>query len=229
MGEACRRFNTPVTGGNVSFYNQSPDGPVYPTPTIGMVGLLESVDDMMTLGFKNEGDSIYLIGQSRNDISSSEYLHKIIGIEKSPCPHFDIEEEFAMQQTINALIKNKLIASAHDVSEGGLMVTLFESAFVNNLGFDVNGHEAGIRSDAYWFGEAQSRVVVSVSPRQQEAFLNFINTQQTSYSELGKVTKGDIKIASENWGSIHAFNNIYDNAIGNFLKAGEAEGALSLL
>ncbi len=229
MGEACRRFNTPVTGGNVSFYNQSPDGPVYPTPTIGMVGLLESVDDMMTLGFKNDGDSIFMIGKSRNDISSSEYLHKIIGIEKSPCPHFDIEEEFEMQQIINALIKNNLIASAHDVSEGGLMVTLMESAFVNVLGFDVNGHEESIRSDAYWFGEAQSRVVVSVSPQHHDAFINFINTKQIAFRDLGKVTASEIIIAGKNWGTINEYKNAYENALGNFLKAGEAEGALGPL
>ncbi|MEO7264947.1 MAG: phosphoribosylformylglycinamidine synthase subunit PurL [Ferruginibacter sp.] len=229
MGEACRRFNTPVTGGNVSFYNQSPDGPVYPTPTIGMVGLLESVDDMMTLGFKKEADSIFMIGKSRNDISSSEYLHKIIGIEKSPCPHFDIEEEFAMQKIINALIKNNLITSAHDVSEGGLMVTLMESAFVNVLGFDINGHEESIRSDAYWFGEAQSRVVVSVSPQHLDDFINFLNTQPIAFSDLGKVTAGEIIITGENWGTINEFKNAYENAIGNILKAGEAEGALSPL
>ncbi|MEO6404023.1 MAG: phosphoribosylformylglycinamidine synthase subunit PurL [Ferruginibacter sp.] len=229
MGEACRRFNTPVTGGNVSFYNQSPDGPVYPTPTIGMVGLLESITDMMTLGFKNEGDKIFLVGESRNDLNCSEYLHKIVGIERSPCPHFDIEEEFTMQQTIQLLIKNKLISSAHDVSEGGLITTIFESAFVNNLGFEINQTDAGLRTDAYWFGEAQSRVVISISPQHYEAFKNFINTQQTSFSELGKVTSAQIKIGGENWGSIHEFRNAYDNAIGNLLKAGQAEGALSPL
>jgi phosphoribosylformylglycinamidine synthase len=79
MGEACVKFDTPVTGGNVSFYNQSPDGPVYPTPTIGMVGLLESADSKMTMDFKHHGDHIYLIGVSRNDINSSEYLHKVHG------------------------------------------------------------------------------------------------------------------------------------------------------
>ena len=100
MGEACRKFDTPVTGGNVSFYNQNPDGPVYPTPTIGMVGLLEDVNNKMTLDFKEEGDVLYLLGQSQNDINCSEYLHKIIGVEFSPAPHFDLEEEFALQQKI---------------------------------------------------------------------------------------------------------------------------------
>lgn len=158
MGEACRKFDTPVTGGNVSFYNQNPDGAVYPTPTIGMVGLLEHIDEKMTLDFKAEGDLIFLVGKATNDISSSEYLHKIHGIEYSPVPHFDLNEEFELQQTIARLIKEKLIVSAHDVSEGGLFVTLIESSFNRNLGFDVAAADASVRKDAYWFGEGQNRL-----------------------------------------------------------------------
>ena len=94
MGEACRKFDTPVTGGNVSFYNQNPDGPVYPTPTIGMVGLLEDVADKMTLDFKEDGQLIYLLGESTDDINCSEYLHQICGVEYSPAPYFDLDEEF---------------------------------------------------------------------------------------------------------------------------------------
>src|SRR5882724_7938065 len=117
MSEACRKFDTPVTGGNVSFYNQNPDGAVYPTPTIGMVGLLENVKDKMTLDFKDNADMIFLIGKSYDDTCSSEYLHKIHGIEFSPAPHFDMNEEFLLQQKITELIKKKIIESAHDVSE----------------------------------------------------------------------------------------------------------------
>ncbi|MBL7747425.1 MAG: phosphoribosylformylglycinamidine synthase subunit PurL, partial [Chitinophagaceae bacterium] len=129
MGEACRKFDTPVTGGNVSFYNQNPDGPVFPTPTIGMVGLLEDVATRMTLDFKEEGDIIYVLGNSTNDINSSQYLSKICGVKYSPVPHFELEEEFQLQQKVAALIKAGLIRSAHDISEGGLFVTLCESGF----------------------------------------------------------------------------------------------------
>ena len=171
MGEACVKFDTPVTGGNVSFYNQSPDGPVYPTPTIGMVGLLDSVADKMTMNFKNIGDTIYLLGQSRNDINSSEYLHKIICEEYSPCPYFDLDEEYNLQKTVAEIIKDKFVLSAHDVSEGGLFVTLLESSFTSNLGFTAQQNDSSVRSDAYWFGEAQSRVVVSVAAGADQPFL----------------------------------------------------------
>ncbi|HEX8356049.1 MAG TPA: phosphoribosylformylglycinamidine synthase subunit PurL, partial [Segetibacter sp.] len=120
MGDACRKFDTPVTGGNVSFYNQNPDGAVYPTPTIGMVGIIDDINLKMSLDFKQAGDVIYLIGASRNDIGSSEYLHKLHGVEHSPAPYFNLDEEYDLQQSIKQLIKNGLLQSVHDISEGGL-------------------------------------------------------------------------------------------------------------
>jgi phosphoribosylformylglycinamidine synthase subunit PurL len=217
MGEACVKFDTPVTGGNVSFYNQSPDGPVYPTPTIGMVGLLENIADKMTMNFKNEGDAIYLIGESRNDINSSEYLHKIIGEEYSPCPYFDLDEEYNLQQVISSLIREKLIASAHDVSEGGLFVTLLESAFTNNLGFTVSQKDESVRSDAFWFGEAQSRVVVSVTAGQEEKLLTSLQTENIAHTKLGVVTASTITIGRDNWGNISEWKEKYDNVIGGVM------------
>jgi phosphoribosylformylglycinamidine synthase len=121
MGDACRKFNTPVTGGNVSFYNQHPEGAVYPTPTIGMVGVLDDFNNRMTLDYKNAGDVIVLIGEQQNDIASSEYLHKLKGVEYSPAPHFELDEEFAVQKFVASIIHEKLINSAHDISEGGLL------------------------------------------------------------------------------------------------------------
>lgn len=211
MGEACLKFDTPVTGGNVSFYNQSPDGPVYPTPTIGMVGLLSSINDKMTLNFKNEGDVIYLIGKCRNDIGSSEYVNKIRNVEYSPAPYFNLEEEYHVQQLVADLIRKKLILSAHDISEGGLFTALTESAFPNNFGFKVSQQDASIRKDAYWFGESQSRIVVSVSMANIEAFEKFLEGED--YSCLGNVTESDIILDDENWDNIGKWKNLYDTSI----------------
>ena len=215
MGDACRKFNTPVTGGNVSFYNQSPSGPVYPTPTIGMVGVLDNIEDRMTLDFKHPGDVIYLVGQSRNDINSSEYLHKICKQPFSPAPYFNLDEEFDMQQIITDLIKNKLIESAHDVSEGGLFVTLCESAFPGDLGFDV-ASEKNIREDAYWFGEAQSRVVVSVATDKISEFEKLLGSHP--FEKLGVVVAGEIKINKESWGNIPVWKGRYDTAIEKYFN-----------
>jgi phosphoribosylformylglycinamidine synthase II len=227
MGEACKKFDTPVTGGNVSFYNQNPDGAVYPTPTIGMVGLLDNVDKRMTMDFKNAGDLIFLLGKSRDDINASEYLHKIKGVEFSPAPHFDIEEEFVLQQKVAELIKAGVIESAHDVSEGGLFVALMESCFNRNLGVDVVATDINIRKDAYWFGESQSRVVVSVQTSKLGLFKKVLGNHP--HEEIGEVTPSAIEIDGMNWGSIRSWKEKYETAIENILAAHESEHALSAL
>jgi len=216
MGEACVKFDTPVTGGNVSFYNQNPDGAVYPTPTIGMVGLLESIKDKMTLDLKAEGDLIFLLGKSNNDINSSEYLHKIRQVEFSPAPHFDIDEEWALQQLLAGLIKKGLIRSAHDVSEGGLFITLAESAFPNGLGFDVVASDSSIRKDAYWFGESQSRVVVSVDPNRVAEFKKALGG--AACEELGFVTPGSFEVDGMDWGTVGEWKEKYDRSIENHMR-----------
>jgi phosphoribosylformylglycinamidine synthase subunit PurL len=218
MGDACRRFDTPVTGGNVSFYNQNPDGAVYPTPTIGMVGLIDDMDNRMTLDFKQAGDVIYLIGKSHSDINSSEYLHKIKGIEYSPAPHFDLEEEYELQQLIKQLIQSKLLQSAHDISEGGLITTLLESGFNRNLGFDVQQSATNVRRDAYWFGESQSRVVVTCTLKNAETLLEKLKESNIPYEYLGIVTEGNIDMEGEYWGHIEDWKSLYDNAIERILN-----------
>lgn len=229
MGEACRKFDTPVTGGNVSFYNQGPDGAVYPTPTIGMVGLLESVDEKMTMDLKQEDDELYLVGTQRNDIGSSEYLHKICGVEYSPAPYFSLDEEFDVQQEVKKMIHKKLVCSAHDISEGGLFVSLIESAFHRNLGFDISVNYDGIRPDAYWFGEAQSRIVVSVSKENRNDFNMLLEKMEMTVTYLGKVTSGNIRVNGEDWGRVNEWKEKYENAIGNLLSGHESEHALSSL
>ena len=213
MGAACRKFNTPVTGGNVSFYNQNPDGPVFPTPTIGMVGIIEDMKHRMTLDFKTAGDVIVLLGTQRNDIGSSEYLNKIKGVEHSQAPHFDLEEEFALHQLVTSLIKENKIKSAHDISEGGLIITLLESAFVNNKGFEVSSNDATLRTDAFWLGEAQSRVVVSADAASVTAIETLAKKLGIAATVLGKVTEGSIQVNNEKWDTIASWKNSYDTAI----------------
>lgn len=217
MGDACRKFKTPVTGGNVSFYNQNPDGPVYPTPTIGMVGIIDDFDNRMTLHFKNAGDLILLIGKQQNDIGSSEYLHKLKNVAYSPAPYFDLDEELAVQEFVSAIIKEKRINSAHDISEGGLAVTLLESGFTNDLGFNVAA-VSELRKDAYWFGEAQGRVVVSCSKLQSEGLQLKAKEAGIPVTELGTVTDGKIIVNGEDWGNSVEWKEKYDTAIEKLLN-----------
>jgi phosphoribosylformylglycinamidine synthase II len=197
MKEACEQLGTPVTGGNVSFYNQSTpknasggvENAVFPTPTIGMLGLLENLQNKMTLDFKAAGNLIYLVGKSQNCVSSSEYLYSYLGIKESPAPHFEIGEELAVQNFVKQAITNKLLLSAHDVSDGGLWISLVESAMPQNFGFEINFdvQAMNIRLDAFLFGEAQSRVLVSVAAEKSKEIENFASQTQMSLLKLGTV------------------------------------------
>ncbi|MGZ8537644.1 MAG: phosphoribosylformylglycinamidine synthase subunit PurL, partial [Flavisolibacter sp.] len=236
MGEACRKFDTPVTGGNVSFYNQNPDGPVYPTPTIGMVGMVDDLGKKMTLDFKEAGDEIYLIGSWKNDIGSSQYLNKIAGVEFSPAPYFDLEEEYRLQQVIEKIIESGFIKSAHDISEGGLITTLIEKGFNRDLGFEIRSiTESGedgsaVRKDAFLFGESQSRVIVTLEDKKVTNFLRYLEKTETICVKLGTVTDGEIKVDNQNWGNIVQWKELYDTAIEKHLaKQLESEGALEML
>ena len=217
MGEACKAFDTPVTGGNVSFYNQMEKDAVFPTPTIGMIGVLNDVEKHMTLSFQNEGDVIFLLGESKNDIGSSQYVRSIHGIKLSPAPQFDLKKEKDLQDAISSLINKDLIQSAHDCSDGGLFVTLVESCFQNNVGFEIET-DAAIRKDAFLFGEAASRVVVAVSEDSLEKFLEVIDSSKTALAKLGKVTSGQIYIDKEDFENISKWKKMYDESIENIIN-----------
>ncbi|MCB0531269.1 MAG: phosphoribosylformylglycinamidine synthase subunit PurL [Lewinellaceae bacterium] len=221
MGDACRKFETPVTGGNVSFYNQYTENgkvkPVYPTPTIGMLGILDDYDQMMTLDFKQAGNRIYLMGTSRDDLGSSEYLREVHHVEFSTCPYFDLDEESHLQDVLSRLIADRMIESAHDVSDGGLFVSLLESAMPKGLGFSVNSASA-IRKDAWLFGEAQSRVVVTVKPEQAAAFERFLRDNNQNFEVLGVVEEGQLQIDGENWGDLADWKNTFDNLLATIMQ-----------
>ncbi len=218
MSAACTKFQTPVTGGNVSFYNQTAkaDGsaaPVFPTPTIGMLGVMKDKSLQMTLDFKYKGDLIFLLGTTQDEINSSEYLANIVGTLGSPAPYFNMEEEYQLQQCIKGLIKNSFINAAHDVSDGGLFTTLVEMCFPNDLGFDVIT-DSEIRKDAFLFGESQSRVVVSVVEDDEDKFLDYVAEMNIPCLLLGHVTKGRCTVDEQNFGMIADYKELYDNAIG---------------
>ncbi|MFN5031371.1 MAG: phosphoribosylformylglycinamidine synthase subunit PurL [Flavobacteriia bacterium] len=221
MSAACLKFETPVTGGNVSFYNQTVTNgvevPVFPTPTIGMIGLVEDKDRVMTLDFKQKGDLIFVVGDSVNDISSSEYLASYHGIKASPAPYFDLEKEYAMQHMVKGLIQNELVNAVHDVADGGLFVSLVEMSMPRELGFDIVT-DSEIREDAFLFGEGQGRVVVTVSEDQEEEFIEFMMDSGVNFTLLGHVTKGKMMVDDEHYGFIAEAKELYNNALGKHLE-----------
>ena len=221
MSKACKKFSAPVTGGNVSFYNQSAvDGveiPVFPTPTIGMLGIIEDKKHITSLAFKGKSDLIYMIGKSKNDISSSEYLASYHGVKESSTPNFDLNAEYDVQQTITKLIRSGVIESAHDVADGGLFIALLESSFTNNVGFEIVS-SSEVREDAFLFGEAPSRVIVSVTEIGEDAFLDVLKDSSTPFMLLGHVTKGRIAVDEKNFGMIDEYKSIYNNSLAEKLN-----------
>ncbi len=221
MSKACKKFGTPVTGGNVSFYNQSSiDGvevPVFPTPTIGMLGVIEDKKHITSLAFKGKSDLIYMIGECTNDISSSEYLSSYHSFKESSAPKFDLDTEYNVQQTIIKLIRAGVIESAHDVADGGLFITLLESSFTNNVGFEIVS-SSEVRDDAFLFGESPSRVVVSVTETGEDAFLDTLKGCRTPFILLGHVTKGRIAVDEKNFGNVAEYKTIYNNSLAEKLN-----------
>ena len=216
MSEACIEFKTPVTGGNVSFYNQSViDGhevAVFPTPTIGMVGVLEDVEKRMGLAFQSKGQLIFLIGKVTEDLASSEYLVRYHNVHSSPAPYFNLQEEHLVHVVVTHLIKRGLITAAHDVSDGGLWTTLVEMGLPNSLGFDIVT-DGEIRPDAFLFGEGQGRVVVTITEEQEDGFLDLMRMSKVPFILLGHVTKGKLRVDDESFGAIEEARAIYEGAI----------------
>jgi phosphoribosylformylglycinamidine synthase II len=219
MREACLKFNTPVTGGNVSFYNQSGDGTsVYPTPSIGMIGIVEKPQHQTTLDFKKDGDAILLIGNATDDINSSQYVSKYHKVDYSPCPYFDMDKEFDVQEAIKESIQHEMVSSCHDVSEGGLFISLLESAMTSQLGFSINT-DSEVRKDAYLFGEGQGRAVITVDPDHADGIKHICEKHGVSVSSIGTVKNGGIQIDGESWGDISDYSEGYNNSIANSVEA----------
>jgi phosphoribosylformylglycinamidine synthase len=210
MGDACRALETPVTGGNVSFHNESRDNAVFPTPTIGMLGIIDDLEKTMSAGFKNEGDEIYLIGNDRREISGSEYLKKYSGKITGQGLTLDIDEEKRLHKTILSLIDSKKINSAHDISEGGLAVCLAEKSLLSEqLGCEIDTDV----TIGKLFGESQSRVVVSCSPGNSDEIENICKQNSLYCEKLGKVVKSNFLIKDYIDTRIDQLKEAYEGAI----------------
>jgi phosphoribosylformylglycinamidine synthase len=234
LAEACRAFNTPVTGGNVSLYNQSPDGAIDPTPTVGMVGLIEKTEHITTQWFKDNGDVIILLGdalESRDPLSGlggSAYLKRIHGTKNGTPPLCDLEKEKAVQSAARACIQAGLVKSAHDCSEGGLAVALAECCISQQtargtprlIGAQVE-LPAAPRLDAMLFGEAQSRIIVSCAPAQVDAIRSRAGNLGVTITILGRVS-GDsfsIKSAAQTWSwSLSELHDLWWNSIARAMQ-----------
>lgn len=198
MADACRELDTPVTGGNVSFYNETMGEAIYPTPVVGMVGLVEDVEHITTPDFKNQGDIIILLGQNKNELGGSVYLSVIHGLEAGRPPEINLQTEKLIQSTVLKLIKKGLVNSAHDCSEGGLAIALAECCIAGKVGAEITLTEA-IRASSLLFGETQSRIIISISKDKVDEVLSILSEGQVPFKVLGKVCGEELSIAGSGW------------------------------
>ncbi|MNI02866.1 Phosphoribosylformylglycinamidine synthase 2 [compost metagenome] len=193
MAEACRVLNTPVIGGNVSLYNENAKGSIYPTPVIGMVGLVHDLDHITTQGFKNEGDVVILLGETKAELGGSEFQYVIHGVTEGRPPSLDLQVEKRLHDAVLKAIQEGLVASAHDLSEGGLAVALAESCISGQLGAKVN-FTTDLRKDFALFSESQSRILLSASPDKADALQQWVASQGVPYQVLGTVTGTELSV-----------------------------------
>lgn len=196
MTEACRRLNTPVVSGNVSFYNETKDQGIYPTPVVGMLGIIDDVEKHMTQWFKREGDIIVLLGQNGEDLGGSEYLYLLHRIEKGKPPNLDLNLELSVQRTCLQAIKDGIINSAHDCSEGGLATALAECCISGRgpLGAEVELDDTRIRIDSFLFGESASRIILSLDIKNLGKLEKIAKENKVPLSLIGRVGGNRLKI-----------------------------------
>ena len=224
MGEACRFFDTPVTGGNVSFYNENPTGAIYPTPVIGMVGLIDDLKHITTAEFKSAGDLIYLLGEDCEELGGSEYLKVLYGKVEGNSPSLNFEKEKELHNLILASINSGLIESAHDISEGGIITALAECCLINEekmIGADVD-IPVKDREDFAFFSESQSRVVVSIKPENKEAFEKKASEFSTPVTFIGKTKdEQNFSVNKKYTFKLEELSELYYESIHKLMNAAE--------
>jgi phosphoribosylformylglycinamidine synthase len=217
MGEACRILETPVTGGNVSFYNEDPERVVYPTPVIGMVGILNDVMLATTSCFKGEGHDIYVIGETRDEIGGSEYLKVVQGLITGKIPAIDLEAHKRTIALVLALINGRHALSAHDISDGGLAVTLAECCFANRIGAEISLDDT-IRVDSLLFGETQSRVIISAPQNSAGRIEELARRHHIPMKKIGVTGGSSLKINAWINLPVDKLRKVYEDTIPKLME-----------
>ncbi len=225
MADACRAFGVPVISGNVSFYNESFGQPIYPTPTVGLVGLLDDVSKHATVAFKDEGDVVVLVGESLEELGGSEYLKVEHGLVAGRPPALDLELERDVQSAVRDAIRAGLVKSAHDCSEGGIAVTLAESCMAGGIGADVHLDDE-LHPAASLFGETQSRIVVTVAEDAAEPFVALLGERQVPYAVLGTVGGERLVIGEKLDVSLDEMRDAFEPALASLVAGAVASDEL---
>jgi len=214
MGDACRVLNTPVTGGNVSLYNENPNGAIFPTPVVGMLGVIEDIDNhVMTPGFKEKNDIVYYIGAPRKGLGGSEYLKTIHCLTTGDAPELDLDFELRLHEVLLEAIQKRMINAAHDISDGGIAVTLAEMSIFSGIGADVSIKNLNGSYVDVLYSEAQSGVVVTVPKKDARALERYFDKHEMFYDELGSVGGSNLRINEFVELPVSELSEVYESAI----------------
>ena len=214
MGDACRKLNTPVTGGNVSFYNENPESAIFPTPIIGMLGVIEDVEKhKMSPSFKNEDDIILYVGSPRIGLGGTEYLKVIHGLTTGDAPVLDLDVELKVQQVVLQAITSGLVTAAHDVSDGGLAVCIAEMGIFSLLGAQIDLSIFSGSVHEIWFSEAQSGIVLTCQPNQKETLIKHLVQGGVEVVQIGTVQGDALMFEGVASVSLDHLHSIYESAI----------------
>jgi len=214
MGDACRKLNTPVTGGNVSFYNENPESAIFPTPIIGMLGVIEDVEKhKMSPSFKKEGDIILYVGAPRIGLGGTEYLKVIHGLTTGDAPILDLDVELKVQETVLEAITSGLVTAAHDISDGGLAVTIAEMGIFGSLGAQIDLSFLSGSIHEIWFSEAQSGIILTCQSNQKEPLMKHLSQGGVDVAHIGTVQGDALNFEGVGSVSLDQLHNIYESAI----------------
>jgi phosphoribosylformylglycinamidine synthase subunit PurL len=219
IAKACETFNTPVTGGNVSFYNETKGNGIYPTPVIGMVGIANSLQKLNSISFKNAGDIIVVLGKTYPELGGSIYMKLIHNLLTLPIPEVDLQLEIRLQKLMLDLSKTGIIESAHDISEGGIILSTLESTFASkeNLGADLNIKCDKMKADIFLFSETQGRIILSIKPEKISQLSGYCQKHSYYLEQIGRVTNEHYSIKFNDAiifeGEVSKLRNIFDNTL----------------
>ena len=214
MGDACRKLNTPVTGGNVSFYNENPESAIFPTPIIGMLGVIEDVEKhKMSPSFKKEGDIILYVGAPRIGLGGTEYLKVIHGLTTGDAPILDLDVELKVQETVLEAITSGLVTAAHDISDGGLAVTIAEMGIFGSLGAQIDLSVLSGSIHEIWFSEAQSGIILTCQSNQKEPLMKHLSQGGVDVAHIGTVQGDALNFEGVGSVSLDQLHKIYESAI----------------
>jgi phosphoribosylformylglycinamidine synthase len=224
ISDACRALEIPVVSGNVSFYNETDGRAIPPTPTVGMVGLLEDVEKRVRMPFRLEGDILALLGETRDELGGSEFLRVLRGRDEGPCPEVDLAAEKRLIDLLATLAEEGRLASGHDVADGGLAVALAECAMTSGLGVEV-ALPSGLRPSAALFGETTARALVSFAPGEEGTVRESAGRLGVPFRVLGRVGGDRLRISLENRAllgeSVASLNAIWTTAFAGAMEAAD--------